>query len=346
MAILSGDPVSNKVSGYYAMDSDGYGGSTDLYTLVPEIFGDCKFIVFAMEDNTEVELTDAKTGDVIYKGTLNKGEYKVLPYSRGTNTYFTVKSDDTVTVLAQPWNTMTSTYQQGVYVADENGTGIGKNFYPTALSNGYLYAFAYFDNTEINLYDNTGTTLIKSYKLNAGEYVDLAPGSGLFNVTSSKNISLYSGYAQASAGFVPVQYNNIERPSEGTWDIVKEGDTDKTYWSDLKWTEEIPERTNINVANTKDDLRNAKYVDVVNGVSNEELRGKFIEVNVELTTTNIDSPILKDITIGQLPEYDQVITAEAGENQDITIPRDVESCSVTLDGSKSYDLNGNLLSYK
>lgn len=439
MAILSGDPVSNKVSGYYAMDSNGYGASTDLYTWVPEIYSTCKFIIFAMEDNTEVELTNAKTGALIYQGTLNKGEHyvnsnlsachlhikannkvsaltdydqsyyapdvngkwsgtefythlgntgrwtheltvtsfsdnnkvsiidteteqevwsgtlnkgecKVLPYSRGTDTYFTVKSDDTVTVLAQPWNTMTASYQQGVYVADESGTGIGKNFYPTALSDGYLYAFAYTDNTEINLYDNTGTTLIKSYKLNAGEYVDLKPGSGMFNVTSSKNISLYSGCMSASAGFVPVQYNDIERPTEGTWNIIKEADTNSNYWSDLKWTEKIPEGTNIKVrarvANSKDDLNNAIYVDVVNGVPNEELRGKYIQVDVEFTTTNENSPVLKDITIGNLEEYNSVITADAGDDQEMTIPSEEDSCKVALDASKSYDLNGNLLSYK
>ena len=74
-SILTGDPVSNLVSGYYAMDQEGYGASTDIYTWVPQIFSYCKFIVFAMEDNTDVEVRDNTTDELIWSGKLNKGEH-------------------------------------------------------------------------------------------------------------------------------------------------------------------------------------------------------------------------------------------------------------------------------
>jgi hypothetical protein len=57
-AVLTGDPAANGVSGYYAMDANGLGVSTEFYTYVPYrdtgLVGTQQFIVFAYQDNTQV----------------------------------------------------------------------------------------------------------------------------------------------------------------------------------------------------------------------------------------------------------------------------------------------------
>lgn len=74
-AVLSGDPISAYVCGYYAMDQNGFGASTELYTWVPQLYGHCKFIVFAYQDNTNVTVEYTDTGVDIAAVTLNRGQH-------------------------------------------------------------------------------------------------------------------------------------------------------------------------------------------------------------------------------------------------------------------------------
>ena len=433
-AILSGDPVTNRVSGYYAMDKEGYGASTELYTWIPVLYSSCSFIVFAMEDNTDVKVCENDTGNVIWEGTLNKGEHwsdktlsgkfvhitankkvsaltdydqsyyapsvngnwsgtefythvgdtgswtheltvasykdnnkvtitntvtgeeiwsgildygqaKVLTYSYGTDTYFTIKSEETVTVCVQPWLEKTSSYNQGVYVMDKDGIGLGTEFIATSLTNGELNVLSYKDGTNVEIYDSRTGEFINSYKLNAGEYRNINPGNGLWLIKSNKNISIYSGYGTASAGFTPVEFGGMVMEKEGSWNVINSSDTLDYFWSKIVWTEEKPEGTNIIVkartANTLEDLEKAEYIQLENGIKDERLKGKFIQVNVQFMPSKSISPILKDIYIG---EEDRIV-ADAGEDQYIYSVSS-EGQLVQLDGSKSYDSTGKDLIYK
>lgn len=398
IAILTGDAVSSKVSGYYAMDQNGVGASKEVYTWVPKIYSNCYFCVFAMEDDTNVKITDVKTNKVIYSGTLNKGEHyvnerlsaqflhieadklvsaltdydqsyyvpsvngnwsgnefythvgntgrwtheltvfsyeddnevtitdsqteeliwsgtlnygdnHVIPYKNGTNSYLTVKSKKNVTVAVQPWYFKDTSYEQGTYVPDKEGVGIGSEFLCTKLRGGSLIALSYYDDTEIELYqrENGELRFYTSINLNKNESYDFSNEmyyGGAFLVKSSKNISLYSGYAEASAGFAPVQYGSLVTVKNGTWDLDSVSDEEDSVWQ-VSYNADIPEKTSLKVylktANTEEDLKNAQYFEVENGVINKELLGKYSNVRVDFSTEDENiSPVLKDITIKPL----------------------------------------------
>ncbi|NLK94018.1 MAG: hypothetical protein GX275_02340 [Clostridiales bacterium] len=437
-AILTGDPVSNGVVGYYAMDANGYGASKEIYTFVPKLYSSCKFILFAMEDNTEVTLTDIKSGDTIYSGTLNKGEHyensslssrwlhitannlvsaltdydqsyfvpstkgnwsgnefythvgntggwahdltvmsyednnnviitdtntkneiwsgvlqngesKVIQYRNGTDTYITVNSSGISTVAVQPWVSSTGSYHQGVYAQDKNGAGLGRDFIATSLNGGNLYAIGYKDNTKVDVYNSSNGEFIKSYFINVGEYVDVNPRNGIWRIKSNNDISLYSGWGTASAGFTPVEFGGLIMAKEGNFNVINEADSDDFVWSKIAWNDEKPEGSNITVkakaANSLEELENATYKEVSNGVSDNSIIGRFVQVQVDFTSEGVKSPILKDIFIGSEEEYKTNLVADAGDDQAINIG-DNDGAVVKLDGSRSYDSNGRELSYK
>ena len=80
-SVLIGDPTYGR-SGYYAMDQNGKGVSTEFYTYVPQkkgSYGTQKFIVFAYEDGTEVTVEYADPNwiyhDVVTDFPLYDGGY-------------------------------------------------------------------------------------------------------------------------------------------------------------------------------------------------------------------------------------------------------------------------------
>lgn len=398
IAILTGDSVTSKVSGYYAMDQNGVGASKEIYTWVPAKYSKCYFCIFAMEDNTNVKITDAKTKKIIYSGILNKGEHyvnktlsgqflhieadkivsaltdydqsyyvpsingnwsgnefythvgdtgnwtheltvfsyednndvtiinseteeeiwsgtlnygenHVISYPSGTDTYCTIKTSKNSTVAVQPWYQKSNSYYQGTYVADKEGVGIGNEFLCTKLTSGSLIALSYYDNTRIECYKlvNGEYKFVESKILNANESYDFnsrTTSNGAFLVKSSKDISLYSGYGTASAGFAPVQYGSLVSVKNGTWDIQSCSDEDDSAWQ-VSYNADIPEGTSLKVylrtAATEEELVNAKYFEVENGVVNKELLGKYSQVMVDFSTEDENiSPVLKDITIKPL----------------------------------------------
>lgn len=281
-------------------------------------------------DNNQVSIVDTTTGEEIWSGILNYGEAKVLTYEEGTDTYFTIKSSDTVTVCVQPWFGKTTSYSQGVYVMDKEGVGLGKEFIATSLNKGNLYALSYKDDTKVDIYNSSTGEFVNSYELKAGEYVDINPGNGLWLVKSNKEISMYSGYGTASAGFTPVQFGGMVREKNGTWNVIKESDTIDYNWSNISWVEKVPEGTSLTVkarvANTLEELENKEYVVVNNGIENEALKGKMIEILVEFATDNTMSPILEEIFIGEK----EVKIPEVKVSNSIVTDKDVYKKDETL----------------
>ena len=294
-SILTGDPLVDLV-GYYAIDQDGYGLSTTLYTYMPDDFSGAYtdyFIVFAytngtdvtitnmdtmtevwsgalnrgehytdttlnanyvkvesnhpvsalsyndqgyfvpsankkfsgtefytfsdylgswpntlyvmaFEDNTTVTVKNTETDAVIWSGTLNAGEeYEDTTYS---SIYYTILSDKVVTVGILPINGYSSGYYHGNYVPDKTGSGIGNEFYTPCVNGGELYAFAYENDTTVQVIDPATSTIMGTYYLDTGEYADVNPGYGYWHIVSDKLISTYEGYGSAAADFAPVLF--------------------------------------------------------------------------------------------------------------------------------------------
>ncbi|CAD7774595.1 Repeat domain in Vibrio, Colwellia, Bradyrhizobium and Shewanella [Candidatus Methanoperedenaceae archaeon GB37] len=163
-AVLTGDPVTRTVCGYYAMDQNGYGASTELYTWVPSHAWDGeKFIIFAYEDNTQVKLSYTDTGTLIWSGTLNRGEHheETGIYSR----YLHIESSKPVSALTY--------FDQGYFVPSASKTFAGTKFYTYVGKVGNwwqdLTVMAYKDNTYVKIHDTDTGALIWSGNLDSGE---------------------------------------------------------------------------------------------------------------------------------------------------------------------------------
>jgi uncharacterized repeat protein (TIGR01451 family) len=305
-AVLSGDPITNYVMGYYAMDQNGFGTSTEFYTWVPQLYGHCEFIIFgyyddsnvlveytdsgvdiasftlndgehwsadnigsswlhviadqpvsvltcydqgyfvpsstgawsgtkfyayvgnvqgwgqdltaiSYNDDTYVEIKDTITSTILWSGILDSGKSHVLSYPGGADKYFTITSDNTITVDVQPWVTYTNSYYQGAYVPDKDGAGIGTDFIGTALNSADFYVMAYQDDTTINVYNSETGTWVATYTLNRGESINADPGNGIWRVQSDKQISLWSGWGGGwSANFAPTEFGELLNPLQLT----------------------------------------------------------------------------------------------------------------------------------
>lgn len=186
-AVLTGDPVSLYVVGYYAMDQDGYGASKELYTWVPQLYGHCKFIVFAYEDNTEVTVEDIDTGVDIATVTLNKGEHWDIESL--DRQWIHVTADKSVSAL--------TCYDQGYFVPSATGRWSGTTFY-TYVSDiaGWpqdLTVIAYNDATSVTITDTTTGIIEWSGTLNEGEARVQSYPSGadkFFTITSSDTVTV------------------------------------------------------------------------------------------------------------------------------------------------------------
>ena len=205
-AVLTGDPITNSVVGYYAMDQNGYGASTEIYTYVPELYGHCKFIVFAYEDGTNVKVEDTDTGTLIWSGTLNKGEH--WDNESLDKMWLHVTANKPVSAL--------TCYDQGYFVPSANGKWSGTEFY-TYVSDieGWpedLTVIAYNDGTSVTITDTDTGVTIWSGTLNSGEaHVESFPSGAdkFITVTSSDTVTvsvqpwvaMTSGYHQGA--YVP-----------------------------------------------------------------------------------------------------------------------------------------------
>ena len=186
-AVLTGDPITKSVVGYYAMDQNGYGASTEIYTWVPELYGHCKFIVFAYEDGTNVEVEYTDTGTPIWSGTLNRGEHWDIESL--DKEWLHVTANKPVSAL--------TCYDQGYFVPSANRKWSGTEFY-TYVSDieGWpqdLTVIAYNDGTSVTIKDTDTAVTIWSGTLNSGEaHVESYPSGAdkFFTVTSSDTVTV------------------------------------------------------------------------------------------------------------------------------------------------------------
>ncbi len=194
-AVLVGDPTYGK-SGYYAMDQNGRGVSTELYTYVPPkraSYGTQKFVVFAYEDATEITVEYADPNmvyhEVITDFPLDDGGYWDEDLS---DKYIHVASNKPVSAL--------SCYDTGYFVPSADGKFSGTKFYTfigkTRHSNQYqpqdLVVTAYDDDTLITIADCNEPRVTKwQGTLNAGEVqVERFPDGAdeTFSITSSRPV--------------------------------------------------------------------------------------------------------------------------------------------------------------
>jgi len=186
-AVLTGDPITRYVVGYYAMDQNGYGTSTEFYTWVPSIYGHCSFIVFAYEDNTQVTIENTDTGVDIARFILDKGEHWQIE---------TLDSEWLHITATKPVSALTC-YDQGYFVPSANGKWSGTEFY-TYVSDIWnwsqdLTIMAYDDGTSVTIKDSDTGRVIWSGTLNGGEaHVESYPnGAGkFFTITSNKPVTV------------------------------------------------------------------------------------------------------------------------------------------------------------
>ncbi len=118
--VLIGDAITSSVQGYFAVDEGGRGVSTRLNTWMMKSFSsNDDFIIFAYNDNTGFTVRNLETGNLIFAGTLNKGQHYsfrnagTIPYSTSIQVTGT-----------QPVSALSYT-DQDYYVPSANGTFAG-----------------------------------------------------------------------------------------------------------------------------------------------------------------------------------------------------------------------------
>ena len=186
-AVLTGDPITRYVVGYYAMDQNGYGASMEFYTWVPYIYEHCSFIIFAYQDNTQVTVEYTDTGIDIAVFILNKGEHWRIETLDGE--WLHVTANNPVSVL--------TAYDQGYFVPSASGKWSGTEFY-TYVSDiaswpEDLTVIAYNDGTSVTIKDSDTGTVIWSGTLNSGQaHVETHPNGAdkFFTITSSKTVTV------------------------------------------------------------------------------------------------------------------------------------------------------------
>ena len=186
-AVLTGDPITRYVLGYYAMDQNGYGVSTELYTWVPLLYGHCSFIVFGYEDNTQVTVDETDTGINIATFTLNKGRHWQIETLQSKWLHITAN---------HPVSALTC-YDQGYLVPSANGRWSGTEFY-TYVSDIQrwpedLTVISYNDDTLVTIKDSNTGSLVWSGEVDDGQaHVESFPSGAnrFFTITSSKSVTV------------------------------------------------------------------------------------------------------------------------------------------------------------
>ncbi len=196
-SLLTGDPISNAVLGYFAVDQSGRPLSTRLNTYFPqEYYGDERFIVFAYEDDTEFRIINLDTQTILASGILHRGEHYVM--NSNFNTFLGVRANKPVSALSYT--------DQGYYFPATNGTFAGTEFfgfsgYLANWPNGVIVV-AYQDSTIFHLLNSvTGDTVVTD-TLNEGEVFSQTVTNPFFwHLLSNKSVTVcntpYAYYSSA-----------------------------------------------------------------------------------------------------------------------------------------------------
>lgn len=184
--VLIGDPLTQTVQGFFAVDQSGRGTSTLLNTYMMKVgWGTERFIIFAYEDQTEFRVTNLSTGALIAAGTLYKGEHYTMP-NTPYETFLQVAANRPVSALSYA--------DQDYYVPSSNGTFAGTLFYGYS---GYIGSWAnsvtvtaYEDDTQVVVKDTVNNIVLDSYTLNAGQVNTYAVRRELYwTVESTKTVT-------------------------------------------------------------------------------------------------------------------------------------------------------------
>jgi hypothetical protein len=212
VSVKSSKPVSTLTyfdQGYYVPAKNRQFSGETFHTFAGNLGGWTNdLVVNGYAENTRVDITNTETGELIWSGVLNGSEAHNEAITEPT--YITVESNKTTTVSVKPWKSWDSRYNQGLYVPSRSGSMIGDEFVEVTNRNDYLYTFAYQNDTEVSIVNEAGD-VVSNYVLDKGEYVETTPGEGVWSVYSSKDISVESGYGEASAEFAPVEFGGSEK---------------------------------------------------------------------------------------------------------------------------------------
>ncbi len=196
--LLIGDPITNSVMGYYAVDESGRPLSTRLNTYMPPYsWGGEHFIVFGYSDNTAFTIRNLTTGTTIAAGILNAGEHYQL--DNYLDTFIGVFADKPVSALSYADN--------GYFNPATNGTFFGTHFYGFSGYVGYwpngIVITAYTDNTEYLVLNTVTGDTIASGTLNAGEATtDYSTADTYWEVTTNYGVTVGTlPYAYYSSGY-------------------------------------------------------------------------------------------------------------------------------------------------
>jgi len=185
-ALLVGDPITNQVLGYFAVDQSGRPLATRLNTYLPkDYYGGERFVIFAYEDNTEFKIENLTTNTLIASGILNRGDHFEL--QKNFDSFLGVTANRPVSALSYT--------DQGYYIPATNGTFAGTEFFGFSGTvggwpNGVIVV-AYHDSTIFTIRNtDTGDTLWTD-TLNTGEvYPYVVNQATYWQVVSNKTVTV------------------------------------------------------------------------------------------------------------------------------------------------------------
>lgn len=256
---LWGDPVSRTVVGYFASTGDGSALSKNIHTYIPSHFDNReRVIVFGYRNNTDVTVNKAKTGEELFNGTLDDGEFKTfknegIPHS----SFITIDSNKSVSVQTY--------FDQGFYVPAKNGKWSGKEFYTHV---GYvgdwtndMVISAFEDNTNITINNMKTNEIIYSGTVDAMEYHNEPFEKSTYvrietNKTTTVGVRPYNSWSDDSI------YNQGANVPSQSGSKIGTDFTVPTLDADYVYVSAYENNTEISLINTETDkITNKKTLD-------------------------------------------------------------------------------------
>ncbi|MDR0373523.1 MAG: hypothetical protein LBI79_08220 [Nitrososphaerota archaeon] len=285
---------------YYVPSTNKLWSGVEFYTYVGNTVNwPHDLTVISAYDDNYVKIYDSDTNAIIWEGVLQKDEFYVQRYPSGANKFVTINCDKVSVVSVQPWVSQTTNYHQGTYVPDVKGSGIGREFYATSLTGGYVYILGYTDNTKVSIYNLQTGDHIRDYVVDKDKYVNINPGNGIWKVVSNNAISIYSGFGEANAGFAPVEFGEAVIPQNGVWSAIFNSAQDDTEWGYISWDANIPTNANVEifVSTSTNGVTFSDPIFVTNG-DEFNLFGRYIKIDVQLRrSSDGESPFVSRITV-------------------------------------------------
>lgn len=240
--------------------------------------------------------------------------------------------------------------------------GNGKYGRGVAVDDGGNVWVAYSGNNWVSKFDSNGKYLLS---INIGAKGGTSPigvgvdGEGYvwvtcrgtnntFKIDSSGNIEGIYRTGKYPYSYSDMTGYNLQNftAHEGTWTVTHDGEYMSNIWEQINWSSEEPQNTAVDVkaraGNTPQELKDATYLNVSQGQALQNITGRFMQVEVKLSTSDTDSPILKDI---EIKGKNVKPVADAGENQNIKLIVG-DTGRVTLNASNSFDPTGGGLTYR